>query len=231
MRLALLIISLALFPVGTRASPVVPVLDSSEVVVRTIREKDLAGYRAREEFNYRETLRDVSAWDRFWNWFWSRMDRLMSNKDVKRGVDVLLGILAVALMIYAIYRYAGMDRRNVFRGAQRSDIPFNPAEQDVRKMDLPSAIARAEQEGQYRLALRLLYLNSLRQMADRDLIRYAVSKTNHDYARELAGGPFAASFSRITLLYEFGWYGEFPVDRDLYERIREVFTEHQKSFQ
>ena len=93
-------------------------------------------------------------------------------------------------------------------------------------MDLPTAIRQAEEEGNYRLALRLQYLNSLRKLSDRNLINYAINKTNHDYARELIGTPYADSFARVTFLYEFGWYGEFDVTREMYEKISGIFAEH-----
>lgn len=230
MRLLFIIISLFLFSGHARSQDAVR-LDSSAVDVRQINKKDLAAYRDQEAFNYNESSRDLSAWDRFWIWFWRKVDKIFSGKGVKKGVDIFVWTIAILLVGYAIYRFAGMEKIRMFREAGKKDIVFKSSEEDVRQMDLPAAIEAAEAEADHRLALRLQYLYSLRQLSDRNLIDYTIHKTNHDYARELAGGPYASSFSRITQLYEFGWYGEFPITKDMYQRIREIFSEHRKTIQ
>lgn len=203
------------------------VKDSVIMRSRVMPDDALNTYRQNDDFHYKiNDEKGRTLWDRFWTWFWRWVDDMYKKQGVKKGTEIIIYGVAVILIGYAIYKFSGMDRRNLFRSGKSSDIVFSEANEDIREMDLPTAIRQAEEEGNYRLALRLQYLNSLRKLSDRHLINYAINKTNHDYARELAGTPYADSFSRVTLLYEFGWYGEFEVNRDMYEKIRGIFAEH-----
>jgi hypothetical protein len=203
------------------------VKDSAAVDLRVLPDAELDTYRKNDDFQYKiNEEKGRSLWDRFWSWFWRWIDDAYKNKGVQNGTKFVIYTVAIGLILYAIYKFSGMERRNLFRAGKSSGIVFSESNEDIREMDLPTAIRQAEDEGNYRLALRLQYLNSLRKLSDRNLINYAINKTNHDYARELIGTPYADSFARVTLLYEFGWYGEFEVTREMYEKIRGIFAEH-----
>jgi Domain of unknown function (DUF4129) len=231
-KLIFLISILCSFSLPVIAQQRTVLIDSSSTNVISLSEKDLSAYRNNKEFNYKDDEnKGLSIWDRFWIWFWDTIDKIFKKKSVRNGANIVVWTLSILLILYAIYRFTGMEKRYFFRSAEPTAINFKEAEEDIRNMDLPAAIAAAEKEGNYRLALRLQYLNSLKQLYEKKLIGYAINKTNHDYARELSGTGYAESFSRITLLYEFGWYGEFSVDGEMYRRIREVFESHQKLVQ
>lgn len=203
------------------------VKDSAAVDLRVLPDGVLDTYRQNDDFHYKiNEEQGRSLWDRFWSWFWRWIDDAYKNKGVQKGTEFVIYAIAIGLILYAIYKFSGMERRNLFRSGKSSAIVFKESNEDIREMDLPTAIRQAEEEGNYRLALRLQYLNSLRKLSDRNVINYTINKTNHDYARELIGTPYADSFARVTLLYEFGWYGEFEVTREMYDKIRSIFVEH-----
>lgn len=206
--------------------------DSAAVNLRTLPDGTLNTYRQNDDFHYKVAEEQGrSLWSRFWSWFWRWIDNAYKNKGVQKGTKFVIYGIAIGLILYAIYKFSGMEKRNLFRSGKTSVIDFKESNEDIREMDLPSAIRQAEEDGNYRLALRLQYLNSLSILSDRNIILYAINKTNHDYARELTGTRYADSFARVTLLYEFGWYGEFDVTRDMYEKIRSIFAEHNQLIQ
>jgi hypothetical protein len=208
------------------------VKDSAVITSRALPDGVLDTYRQNDDFRYKiNEEKGRSLWDRFWSRFWRWIDETFKNKGVQKGTEFVIYALAIGLILYAIYKFSGMERRNLFRSSKSSGIVFTESNEDIREMDLPTAIRQAEDEGNYRLALRLQYLNSLRKLSDRNLINYAINKTNHDYARELTGTPYADSFARVTILYEFGWYGEFEVTREMYDKIRSIFAEHLQLIQ
>lgn len=222
--LTILLSFLGIFPATAQPRPMA--MDSTKPELREIRGAALDTYRQDEDFRYRTVQKELSLWDRFWLWFWRKVNAFFGRKGVQKGTEFFIYGAAILLILFAIYKFAGMDRRKLFRSSGKNSIDFTEAVEDIHAMDLPQAIRQAEEEGSYHLALRLQYLNSLRILSDRQLIRYAINKTNHDYALELAGTPYAKSFARVTLLYEFGWYGEFEVTKDMYEKIREIFRDH-----
>ena len=77
--------------------------------------------------------------------------------------------------------------------------------------------------GEYRLALRALYLAGLNHMSQREFISIRLWKTGLDYRRELerrarsipsVSPELAPVFARIVAMFERGWYGRHAVDRD-----------------
>ena len=227
--LLLTILLLVLYALPSAAQQKLPLLDSSKVQAVRISDSALSVYKEDKDFIYKmDDNKSLSIWDRFWIWLWHTIEKASEKKGVKRGLNIAIWAASISLILFAIYKFTGMEKRYFFRSAEPSAINFSASEDDLQNMDLPNAIADAEKDGNFRLALRLQYLKSLKHLSDNRLINYTINKTNHDYARELAGSPYAESFSRITFLYEFGWYGDFPVDREMYERIREIFTTHEK---
>ncbi len=80
-------------------------------------------------------------------------------------------------------------------------------------------------KGETRLALRALYLATLSLLAQRELIRLGVAKSNRDYLQELgrrlrdrtdAISPFRGSIR----LFEASWYGTHAVTMAVIESMK-----------
>ncbi len=74
-----------------------------------------------------------------------------------------------------------------------------------------------EQAGQWRPALRALFLAALAGLGQQGWIRIAPFKSNRDYRRELASRAneeLRAAFAGHARLFEQGWYGDWPVSSD-----------------
>ena len=84
--------------------------------------------------------------------------------------------------------------------------------------------------GDYRLALRALYLGAISYLGRRELVVIQRSKSGVDYGRELARRSratpaVAAAFTRAVLIFESGWYGRHSVDREMLDRFTAGFEE------
>ncbi|MEM0996874.1 MAG: DUF4129 domain-containing protein [Bacteroidota bacterium] len=97
------------------------------------------------------------------------------------------------------------------------------AAEDIRDLEFESLLEKAIREKRFRYAVRLLYLQSLRELHERGLIQWSLEKTNHQYLRELQSGPLRPIFQDVTRLFEYIWYGEFPVDKDHFHAARGSF--------
>lgn len=95
--------------------------------------------------------------------------------------------------------------------------------EDINQMDFDDPIQEAINQGQFRRATRLLYLRSLKQLQNRSLIEWKREKTNHQYLRELNRPDLQPLFREITFLFEYIWYGEFPVDRNHFNTAHATF--------
>lgn len=91
-------------------------------------------------------------------------------------------------------------------------------------IDYESALKRAVAAQNYRLAIRLMYLQTLKEMALNNLIQYRQERTNNDYLMQLFQTSYYKDFFRLTRNFEYAWYGQFAVSPASFEQIRDEFT-------
>jgi Domain of unknown function (DUF4129) len=71
--------------------------------------------------------------------------------------------------------------------------------------------------GEWRLALRAMYLRLLVLLHERGAIHYERQKTNGEYAQALRDGPAGPSFADLTTAFDRAWYGNKPLEEADYE--------------
>jgi hypothetical protein len=49
-------------------------------------------------------------------------------------------------------------------------------------------------------------------------------KTNHEYVNELRVPELKEPFSQLSYYFDYAWYGNFDVNRDLFERVNNIFN-------
>lgn len=95
--------------------------------------------------------------------------------------------------------------------------------EDIQNLPVDDLLQQAIRDGRFRDAVRMLYLRTLRQLTDRALIRWQQEKTNQDYLREIKDGALRPDFRQLTFLYEYIWYGEFPVNQEHFDTAHGSF--------
>ena len=78
--------------------------------------------------------------------------------------------------------------------------------------------------GEYRAAIRSLFLAFLRKLEQKGLVIFIKNKTNREYLSELRNSnklnPYMENF---TLQYEEAWYGMKECARGDFDRAREAY--------
>ncbi|HJS55078.1 MAG TPA: DUF4129 domain-containing protein, partial [Chitinophagaceae bacterium] len=133
----------------------------------------------------------------------------------------LFGVLIYKLFLGNSSFFA-RSRKNIL-----SDITLE-AEEITNDPD--TQFRNALRNGNYRLAVRYLYLQSLNRLSEKKFIEINSNKTNYEYVKEVSSRKFANEFASLTLLYEYVWYGEYPVDERLFEQIQGGFIQFNKNF-
>jgi hypothetical protein len=112
-------------------------------------------------------------------------------------------LAAVSIFVFAARR---------FRRLPSFTTDHDALMEPQRHMDSETARARAHecsQGGDYRQAIRYLYLSLLLYLDKAGLLTYDVSRTNGEYLSEIYGsmGNQAERFAFLTLFFERKWYG------------------------
>lgn len=199
--------------------------DSSAVSVRVFNESVINGYKKEKQFQYDKIGEPVlSLWDRFWIWFWDMVDQILSTPAGRTTFKTVLIILGIAAVIFFIWKLMG-DKTKLFGGKGTKGLPYQIGDEDIHAISFEDAIKEAVANGNYRLAVRLVYLHSLKLLSDKELIDWKPGKTNTTYLFELKDHPSFSSFNNLTQEFEFAWYGGEEVSKDHYEEIDAAFND------
>lgn len=205
--------------------------DSSAAEPRSFNITLIDSFKAQRDFRYQEEIAESpSLWDRFWQWFWEKYDEIMSTESGRttmKIVYIVLGLVAVAFFVYRVMR---MNRLALFASEAANGNAYSLEEEDIHSINFDMAIVEAENEGNYRLAIRLLYLQSLKRLADKNMILWLPGKTNSDYKKELKETAFGESFHKLTTAFEAAWYGDKAMTKPEYDPLRSDFSIFKSQF-
>ncbi len=101
--------------------------------------------------------------------------------------------------------------------------PLNIQEEHIENIDLDSYIKNALKEENYRLAIRYMYLKSLKLLSLNNIIDWHFEKTNSDYYREIENITLKENFKKTSYLYDNIWYGEYALDKAGFENAEKDF--------
>ena len=231
-RLLVLLLLLSAAPSRAQAAPpagakALPALRPAQGPAPRLRRPDagrLQELRERREFQYDEdiTQPEQSAWAAFW----ARVREAIGNWLVSRSYNHFWRWIFYALFVgagvFIVLRLLEIDFTAMLgRSPRRAAMAYDTMAENIHEVDFATRLAEAEAAGNWRLAVRLGYLQLLKTLADGGQIQWQPDKTNHAYLAELpAAGPLRGAFREATRQFEYVWYGELALTAPLYAQIR-----------
>ena len=131
---------------------------------------------------------------------------------------ILYWSVAILAVLYLLYQLLA-GRQNLFYRSKRTTA-HTIDEETLQYEASPLQLGQqAAARGDLRLAVRYHYLYILQLMGEKQIIRLSPQKTNDQYLREVKHLPLSRDLARITLQYEYVWYGEFILTPEQYAAI------------
>ena len=138
-------------------------------------------------------------------------------------LKVIMWVIAAAVVLFIIYKLflseAVFGRRNVKTGINLQ----NDEEDEDLVNDYDQLLRKAYGEGNWRFAMRFLFLKTLQKLNEKELIKYAVDKTNSAYVMELPSAK-KNDFASLALYYEYVWYGKAEIGKDIFDAIENKYN-------
>ena len=179
------------------------------------------------------------VWEKLRQWLRPEQQQGGNGKDaaVNRKAMFALILMIVALIAAGLIVFVLRRKRSLVVAAQAVTAlpPVNLADESLTADRLPESewLALADEwmeKGDFRLALRAMYLASLNYLSARDLVSLRRWKSGLDYRRELARRArskpdLPLAFTRSVAIFEQGWYGRHTVDRAMAEDLANGLNE------
>jgi hypothetical protein len=204
------------------------VMDTTTVEKRQLDKAALDAYKRQPSFNYDEEMPagGPSLWTRFWRWFWSLFDFSgLQSPTTFTFLKYFFILIGVAALVLLVLKLNGINVLNLFRKKPYASLAYSESIENIHEIDFHAEIEKAIAVGNYRLAVRLLYLSSLKQLSDNGLINWQINKTNTDYVYELTNNQQREAFKQLTLQFEYVWYGDFLINADIFKRVNLLFND------
>ncbi|MEI9909031.1 MAG: hypothetical protein WDO71_04805 [Bacteroidota bacterium] len=134
---------------------------------------------------------------------------------------VIIGGFATFVIIYLANSNVGLFRKK--NNVVKTDEAMEAETDNIFEINYQKEIDRAVSKGNYRFAVRLMFLQLLKNLSDKQVIQYRQDSTNFDYLLQLHPTRHYQDFFRLTRNYEYSWYGQFDIDPDTFSLIRKDF--------
>jgi hypothetical protein len=131
------------------------------------------------------------------------------------GFVLLVAIAALVLGILHWSRKNPDKKVPVVARAKSEPAPPPFLPQEKKPADLLQQADTLAAQGNFKEAVRMLYLSVLSHLHRLHFLRYERTRTNGEYVREVRLVPTApeelvAAFARLTAYFDQAWYGEYP---------------------
>lgn len=203
--------------------------DKSSLHIRNFNPKQLESYAKQREFTYLDTPPlNISLWTRFWKWIWGLVESVLTDSYSGNLIKYLIIGVLVALVAYFLVKLAGLDLRVISGKSKPVEIPYSESLENIHEINFSEEIAKAINISNYRLAVRLFYLSSLKKLNDKKLVDWQPEKTNQTYINELTDPEKRQSFELLTAQFEYIWYGEFFIGEEDFNLVKDGFDTFNK---
>lgn len=190
-------------------------------------EEKIESLKDSPEFNY-ERDTEISWWTKFKRYVslkWNNFLHWLFG-DYETGgllayfLSLLPYLLLLAIIILAAWLFSKINPQNIVQKKTKSPgVILDEEERIVKTENIDILIKKAEEEKQFRLAVRYNFLLILRKFDEKGEIDYQSSKTDEDYLAEIKQEKFLDQFRRLIRIYEFVWYGKNEPTSAEYQKI------------
>lgn len=183
---------------------------SDTLVIDTAR---LQVWRRDDDYAYGREL--VPSQDSLMDWVAKRLNEFFENifgsnfyQDHHDTLWICIGLVALgAVLAFLLWKHPELFARS----GRRKPMEYEVTEDTIYGVDFPSEIEKALENENFREALRLMYLQTLKSLSDYHQIEWQPFKTPTQYTFEFR----QADFKRMTSLFVRVRYGGFGADKDM----------------
>lgn len=156
---------------------------------------------------------------------------------VKKGLELIFGnklavfilrnisyiILAIVLVILFFYFRKIKIRGISYRDRRKISNEIDIQEANIVETNFDDLIKEAFNKEDFSLAIRYHYLKMLQQLNSAELIVWEPHKTNFDYFIEIKPEGVKTAYRKLSILFEYIWYGEGNISKDDYFEVEKEF--------
>lgn len=144
-------------------------------------------------------------------------------------LKVLAALMLVVILALLLRHYLGAPKNRVVKKAIIENLSIEEIEENLEETELYPYINKAIGQNDYALAVRLYYLEVLKQLSTQRAITWRKNKTNRQYLQEMLSSKHYGEFRALTLIFERVRYGGQQLNQVQFEQIEPGFLSFLKT--
>jgi hypothetical protein len=204
-----------------------PVKDSdylNNYTVRTVSQLKVNKYLADRDYEY---ANDPEYWEKdkvhpdpgsfsIWNLFRNKI------------VQWIIFLSVIAVILYGTYLLAKENNFNWLSRNGKKGVTKGGEPEAEESADYEETIRKYQSEGNYRMAIRYMYLRLIRSAIEKEIILIRESSTNSEIVNAFGSPELASEFRYLATAYEYIYFGDFSFNLEIYNVLKEKFDVFQK---
>lgn len=196
-------------------------------------EEVLKKYEGDPHFDYTEVNPEESWWYQFkawlsqlWSNFWTWLfGDYTSNSFLVFLFNAIPYLILLGILMFIIWLFYRIDPGSkLLLSKELPEVFYTDEEEIIKTKNIQALIDQALSNKDYRLAVRYGFLLLLKRLSESEIIAYEFDKTNSDYLKEINKTSILSLFKKVSMLYEYTWYGNFGVDEQDYAKASKHFA-------
>ncbi|MFN8412949.1 MAG: DUF4129 domain-containing protein [Anaerolineales bacterium] len=154
------------------------------------------------------------------------LNRIFGNNPISANISTttfsIIAAIILAIVLIFVFRTLFKDFIKEAQLSSEEGEGNEPLTSEAA-FDKAQTLSRG---GDYRSAVRYLYLSSLLLMDERGVLRYDRSKTNREYLRSVSNSPdLAKPLGEVIEVFDNVWYGYHTVEEETFKHYRDRVEE------
>jgi hypothetical protein len=140
---------------------------------------------------------------------------------------VLLFILIAATLLIVAYLIIKNKKAPNKKVVIDVEDDWNP--EVISKTELELRLEAAMLDENYRECVRIYFTFILKELIRKSWISWKREKTNYHYVLEMHKRENASHFNECVRVYDIVWYGDYKIDKEIFELLQPTFENYYKS--
>ena len=175
------------------------------------------------DYNRELITPEINVFEWLVNQFGELMRKIFGSRFAEEYSGIILVTIAIIILLLIIW-FVYKKRPELFTRSRKNSLPYSVEEDTIYGVDFQEGITDALSRSDYREAIRLLYLQTLKQLSDEGRIDWQLYKTPTQYIHEVR----TVSFRELTNHFLRVRYGNFESTEALFRTMQRLQEQIQK---